>query len=208
MTQTPTNSTPEQLFNDLDIVPNRTDLNPSFANGKSFIFIFDRSGSMWEDIDVAESEVGAFLQALEEFGVRTGLIDMYSDDIRTIAGLDEPFTDRAEDFYTGETDGPTPLSDAMISARKMADNTTDDVAIVVFSDGYPNDIERYLEVVANTAYPVLGATLLSTGDMNDVPDWVQRQANSYTANTVIDTPENLSLVLETLLRETFESDTR
>lgn len=121
-----------------------------------FIFVLDRSGSMGSEIEVAERALVTLSNALEEIDIEVSIIDMYQSEAR----LAKPFgvdTENALDrLLTGETGGSTPLSDVLRVARERVEGSEENPAMIVVTDGSPNNKNRYLDELQQTHFPVVG----------------------------------------------------
>lgn len=124
-----------------------------------FVFVLDRSSSMGSEIEAAERSLVTLSRALEELDIDVSIIDMY----RSSARLAKPFgvqTENALDrLLTGSTSGSTPLSDVLRVARERVEGDDGTPAMIVLTDGQPNNRQTYLDEVQRTNFPVVGVYL-------------------------------------------------
>lgn len=124
-----------------------------------FVFVLDRSSSMGSEIETAERALVTLSRALEELDIDVSIIDMYQSSAR----LAKPFgvqTENALDrLLTGSTSGSTPLSDVLRVARERVEGADGTPAMIVLTDGQPNNRQTYLDEVQRTNFPVVGVYL-------------------------------------------------
>lgn len=124
-----------------------------------FVFVLDRSGSMGSKIEAAERALVMLSHALEQLDIEVSIVDMY----RSSARLAKPFgvqTKHSLDrLLTGATGGSTPLSEVLRVARERVEGGNEVPAMIVLTDGQPNDPQSYLEELKRTNFPVLGVYL-------------------------------------------------
>lgn len=125
----------------------------------TFVFVLDRSGSMGGEIEAAEQALVTLARALEEIDIEVSIIDMYQSSTR----LAKPFGVKTENvldrLLTGSTGGSTPLADVLRLARERVQGSDSKPAMVVLTDGQPNDKDTYLSELQQTHFPVVGVYL-------------------------------------------------
>ena len=125
----------------------------------TFVFVLDRSGSMGGEIEAAEQALVTLARALEKIDIEVSIIDMYQSSAR----LAKPFGVKTENvldrLLTGSTGGSTPLADVLRLARKRVQGSDSKPAMIVLTDGQPNDKDTYLAELQQTHFPVVGVYL-------------------------------------------------
>lgn len=137
----------------------------------SCAIVLDRSGSMDEDdynifgepkpetpdmMPDAERAAGSLALALEEVGVETTQVSMFDNQIM----LEKDFTESVEqckkEMFHGQSNGKTPLTEALTIARERLEGSYGHPFVVVITDGEPDYINDYVDELEKCNCPVLG----------------------------------------------------
>jgi uncharacterized protein YegL len=168
----------------------------------SFVFVLDRSGSMGSEIEAAERALVTLARALEEIDIEVSIIDMYQSSAR----LAKPFGVQTENvldrLMTGSTGGSTPLSEVLRLARERIQGGEGNPAMIVLTDGEPNDKETYLEELQQTNFPVVGVYLaVNASSRNQVAQRFDDSQRLYDRRRIVTSDSDLATDLRGLCRE-------
>jgi hypothetical protein len=123
------------------------------------VIVLDRSGSMTSRVGAAEEATGMLLMALEEVGVETMLLELYSNEVR----LAKPFSDdtraRKDRVFHGDTSGGTPLTQVLKISRERLNQEGGNRFMFVVTDGQPSSKSDFRSALQACTFPVVGVTI-------------------------------------------------
>ena len=150
-----------------------------------FVLVVDRSGSMGGSlISSAEKAAVGFAEALERVGIDVMVVGLHDGRVREELAFDEDTHSRRTDLANGETDGGTPLSDALRMARKrIRAEDFKERRVLVISDDRPNSPAKYRQEVQKCSFPVVGVLLSNGADLKDYTRAVESAPSGSTLST-------------------------
>lgn len=125
------------------------------------MFVLDRSGSMsGKNIEIAERSIGALMQALEDLGIDTSLLDLCGNTPRVTHPFSSNLQDSVDTVFTNQTGGGTPMAKTVALARHRLERMADKQPfMIVVTDGRPANADAYMEQLNACNYPVIGVTV-------------------------------------------------
>ena len=128
----------------------------------AFVLIEDGSGSMsGPDIKEAEETTVTIGTALESVGVDVMVIRLLSNRAVVTKPFGVPFDQRVEHTVNAKTGGSTPLAQCIRLGRERLKQYPSDAqrAMMVITDGSPNNDDEYSEALDRCVMPVIGVQL-------------------------------------------------
>lgn len=163
-----------------------------------FAFVLDRSGSMDStEMCNAELALGMLSMALEDVGVKTMIIDLYQSKARLAKPFGSDVEQHADQVFSGASTGGTPLHNAVDLARARLKGASEHTAMVVLTDGVPDDEESFESALESCLMPVIGITL--TEDTDERPVGADQYHRSLCAEPGSDLRESLVALVKEVM---------
>jgi len=136
-----------------------------------FAFVLDRSGSMRGSMSKAEEALGMLALALEEVGVEVMIIEMYSNEARLAKPFGSAVEQHKDQIFHGHVSGSTPLTPSVELARERLNREGDNKALVVVTDGQPDNSNQFEKAIKNCSMPTLGVNLTRSDQPAGMDDY-------------------------------------
>lgn len=169
------------------------------------VIVLDRSGSMSPGfrsstgkIDIATSAVTRFAVACEDLDIDVAIIDFYDDEARYVKppSVDAEFAQGS--ILNTDTEGGTPLSDALSLARTVADTSSRESLIISMTDDKPDDTESVKTQIKSAYSPICSLTIATDCTPGNPPSQAASLEKAYDQTTTVFDAEQLDSRLDEL----------
>jgi Mg-chelatase subunit ChlD len=162
------------------------------------VIVLDRSGSMAPGynepagkIDIATSAVARFAVACEDLDIDVAIIDFYDNEARYIKPPSVETEFAQESILNTDTEGRTPLADALSLARSVADADSKESLIISITDDRPNDVEAVENQIKSSYSPICSLTIATDCEYGNPPAQAETLEQMYDQTTTVYEPSKL-----------------
>lgn len=130
------------------------------------LLVLDRSSSMsGSDIEAAELASGMLIEALEEVGVETMLLEMYESTARIAKPFGVSTDSRPHRVYNGQTSGGTPLQEVLEIGKARLDRVGGEKFMIVATDAEIPNPDEYEQTIRGMTFPVIGVNITAADEV-------------------------------------------